>query len=179
MRRVSATFVTKSQDRPPMVGSALEDLFEALERGVGLAPGYAAGERARGHRAERAERRVELVLVLEPRAAVAVLRQALDDARLGARRALALPARVARRVDLAQRPMHVEVDTAQAQPLVHAEPRPELAGVVVLHAAVDRHPFAALGGIHDELPHLLRRRVDVDGGRDGSHRRATLSGGEW
>ena len=147
------------------------------ERAGRLALGRARDEHAAGHAAEEAAGLRVLVEVVEARALAAVeRRQPVDDARVGAGRPPALPDRVVRRVDLRQRPLHLEVGAVQAERLLDlGSPRaaapsstcPSLRWIVT--------QSSKWVGSMITLPDALGRAVDLDRGRDGAHRAASSS----
>ena len=104
-----------------------------------------------------AEGRLELVLVLEVRAAVAVLGQALGDARLASARGPCPPTRRG----AARRPRASSQCTSKFTPRRHSVwsiryPALSVAAVVLLAARGGWSPTRrAVRGVHDELPHRL------------------------
>src|SRR3954454_19467821 len=98
-------------------GAVFEQALEAPQRGVGLLGRQAADQRVAGDRAQRAERGLEVVAVVEARAAAAVVGQAVLGLGVRARRAAALPDGVVGRVKGRQVPLDLEVSAAQAQHL--------------------------------------------------------------
>src|SRR3954447_3283656 len=101
--------------------AALEYLLEALKRGSRLLIRNTSDDDFGRRRAERSERRPELVAVVKMREPVAHAEPVLGH---GARAsgAAALPARGPRRSHDVQGPVHLEAHAAQVQRLIHAKP---------------------------------------------------------
>src|SRR6185436_13025668 len=115
------------------------------------------------------------VLVLEVRAAIAVGRELVGHTRVGAGRALALPGPDLGRVELGERPVHGERRAAQRHPLLDLEALAYRSVVGVADLAMDGDPLVEARRIHDQLPDVLRRAVEVDRGRHRAHRAASSS----
>src|SRR3954452_3673107 len=95
---------------------------------LGLALRNTAHHDAARRLAQQSAWGLELVLVLEV-GAIAVGRQAVTGARVGSRRALALPRGAVRALGLGERPVHLEVGVSQTQCLIHLEPLARFTGI--------------------------------------------------
>src|SRR3954469_23559358 len=109
---------------PPLNAAAaatsplLEQRLELHERAVGLAVRDPADEHAGGGLAEKASRRLELILVLEVGAAVAV-GELVGRAGVRVRRTAPFPRGGGVGLELGELPLDLEVRAAQAQGLLH------------------------------------------------------------
>ena len=118
---------------------------------------------------DRTERWMELVAIVKARAAVTRPRRCTRSARANAP-VRDPPHRARAGTALDERPVNVEADTAQMHLLIHPVADARRTCVRATQPAVDRDPVAQPVRVHDQFPHVLRRRVDVDGCRDEAHR---------
>src|SRR3954447_9395938 len=99
--------------------------------------------------------------------------QAVARARIGTRRAFALPRGAVRSLSFGERPMHLEIGMAQAQCLIHVKALARLAGVSFVDLAVDGHPLVQAPWIEHQVIHPLRWSGDLDVRADLTHRSCT------
>jgi hypothetical protein len=155
---------------------SLQNRAESLECSPRLTLRYAADERAACQRAQRTERSVKLVAVIEARAAVGGFAQAVLGAGARAGRAAPLPDGEPGRLALHQSPMYVEANSSQMDLLVHPQAHPRRSLLAVAQPAVNGDPIAQPMWIHRHVPYLVGVGRDLDRGGDRAHSACNRSG---
>jgi hypothetical protein len=143
----------------------LEVRAKAIERSNCLSLRDATNERTADNRADGAERWVEFVSVVKPRATV-LGGEAVLGLRTRARRSATLPYGQLVGTALDELPVNLDVDSTQVYLLVHLIADPQRTLVGVQEAAVNGDPIAKASGIHHHLPYLGGRDVYAGRGRD-------------
>src|SRR5664280_889152 len=134
--------------------------------------GNPSDQRSADQSADRPERWAKFVAIVKTRAAVGFAQEVLSM-RARARRAATLPNGPRAGVALDQLPVNVEADAAQMDPLLHLKAHAWRAVVCTHQLAVNRDPITQALGVHDHLPHVLARGIDLRGDGYQAHSQHT------